>query len=208
MEKTKLIIVGAGGHAMSVVDSIDFRAVELVGFIDGRPDLETFLGYPVLAHDLDQVTSPESFSYFIAIGDNRARHDWYMRIKKTGATFVNIIDSSAIISEDVVMGEGNFVGKQAIVNRGAEIGDNNIINTRALIEHRCVVGSHNHVSTNSVLNGDVVLGDGTFVGSSSVTNGQLSIGSWSIIGSGSSVIRSVEDNVTVVGTPARVVKRR
>ena len=208
MNKPKLIIVGAGGHAMSVVDSVNPNTTELIGFIDEYARNDTFLGRPIIAQRFEQIDAPENYSFFIAIGDNHVRYKWYAHLKNAGMHIINIIDSSAIVSHTARIGEGNFIGKLAVVNSFAEIGDNNIINTRALVEHRCRVGSHNHVSTNSVLNGDVIVGDGTFVGSSSVTNGQLTIGSWSIIGSGSSVIRNVGDSVTVVGTPARVIKRR
>ncbi len=39
-------------------------------------------------------------------------------------------------------------------------------------------------------------------------NGQLKIGSNTIIGSGSVIIKDVPENVTAVGVPARVIKRR
>ena len=77
-----------------------------------------------------------------------------------------------------------------------------------MIEHECKVGDHNHLSTNSVINGNVIVGNSVFLGSSSVCNGQLKIGSNTIIGSGSVIIKDVPENVTVVGVPARVIKRR
>ena len=60
----------------------------------------------------------------------------------------------------------------------------------------------------SVINGNVIVEDNVFMGSSSVCNGQLKIGHDSIIGSGSVIIRDVPAKVTVVGVPARVIKRR
>ena len=39
-------------------------------------------------------------------------------------------------------------------------------------------------------------------------NGQLKIAHDSVIGSGSVVIRDIPANVTVVGNPARIIKRR
>ena len=55
---------------------------------------------------------------------------------------------------------------------------------------------------------NVIVGNSVFLGSSSVCNGQLKIGSNTIIGSGSVIIKDVPENVTVVGVPARVIKRR
>ena len=58
------------------------------------------------------------------------------------------------------------------------------------------------------INGNVIVESNVFVGSSAVFNGQLKIAHDSVIGSGSVVIRDIPANVTVVGNPARIIKRR
>lgn len=203
----KLILIGAGGHAKSVADSIDKSEYELCGFLDSNKK-GTHLGLPILGAQIEDIPDYEKYSYFISIGDVGYRKLWFERLRGQGLNIINIIDPSAIISNSVKMGIGNFVGKMAIINADAEIGDNNVINTKALIEHECKVGDHNHLSTNSVINGNVIVENGVFMGSSSVCNGQVRIGSNVIIGSGSVIIADVPENVTVVGVPARVIKRR
>ena len=64
-----------------------------------------------------------------------------------------------------------------------------------------------HISTNATINGDTVVEDLVFFGSTAVANGQLKIGKNSVVGSGSVVIRDVEPFTTVVGVPARIIKR-
>lgn len=203
----KLILIGAGGHAKSVADSIDKSEYELCGFIDSNKK-GTHLGLPIFGTELEDIPSYEEYSYFVSIGDVGYRKLWFDGIRERGLRIINIVDSSAVISASAKIGIGNFVGKIAVINADAEIGNNNIINTKALIEHECKVGDHNHLSTNSVINGNVVVGNSVFVGSSSVCNGQLKIGSNAVIGSGSVIIKDVPENVTVVGVPARVIKRR
>lgn len=202
-----LIVIGAGGYAKSVVDSIDFSLYEMKGFIDDYKNEKEHLGYPILGKNLDCVKNPEGFFYFVAIGNNEKRTRWYKELKSRNLQIINIIDSSAMVSNCVKIGEGCFVGKMAIVNSKAIIGDNCIINTKALVEHGCHIGSHINISTNTVLNGDVCVGDMSFVGSCSVINGQINIGRNVMIGSGSVVIQDIEDDTTVVGVPAKVIKR-
>lgn len=202
-----LIIIGAGGYAKSVVDSIDKHVYHVYGFIDDYKTDKFHLGYPILGKDIKCIENPKEFFYFIAIGDNEKRCNWYKKLKSKNLKLVNIIDKSAIISNQANIGEGCFVGKMAIINSKAKIGDNCIINTRALIEHGCTIGNHINISTNSVLNGDVKVGDSTFIGSCSVVNGQLGIGHNVIVGSGSVVIRNIENNCTAVGVPARIIKK-
>lgn len=205
--KRKLIIIGAGGYAKSVLDSLNLQQYDLIGFLDERPDKREHLGYPVLAHNLQDIPDLENLSFFIAIGSDPKRKVWFDRLDSMGAHFASVWDSSAIVSPLAKVGRGCFIGKMAIVNAGVEIGDNVVINTTALVEHGSNVGNHANISTKAVLNGDVSVGEGTFIGSGSVVIGQLDVGSWSIVGAGAIVTMDVESGVTVAGVPARVVRR-
>lgn len=204
---TKIIFIGAGGHSKSVADAMDRSKYKLCGFIDENKK-GIHIGVPIFGERIEDVPNYKEYSYFVSIGDVCYRKLWFDRLIEKNLKVINIIDPSAIISSSAKIGIGNFVGKMAVINADAEIGNNNVINTKALIEHECKVGSHNHLSTNSVINGNVIVEDGVFIGSSSVCNGQLKIEHDSIIGSGSVVIENVPAKVTVVGVPARVIKRR
>ena len=53
----KLILIGAGGYAKSVLESIDYFNYELEGFIDEFSKEREHLGYPILANSLDELSS-------------------------------------------------------------------------------------------------------------------------------------------------------
>lgn len=200
----KLILIGAGGYAKSVIDSLDKNKYELIGFIDEIKSGE-HLGYKILGNTVDD-TKHLDCSYFISIGDNQKRKKWFERLIGRNLSIINVIDKSSIVSKNVRLGIGVFIGKLAIVNSDVTIGDNVIINTKALMEHGTSVGKHSNISTNTTINGDTKIGEECFIGSSSVVNGQLKIGNRSIIGSGAVVIRDVRENITVAGVPAKEIK--
>ncbi len=204
-----LIIVGAGGYAKSVLDSLDITNFRMIGFLDDiKPVGTEHLGYPVIGNDIDAVDNFRDYVYFIAIGNNAKRKRWYERLKAKDRdlSLINVIDRTAIVSRNATIGEGSFIGKLAIVNSGASVGNNTVINTRALVEHGCRIGDHVNVSTCTTLNGDVIVDEGGFVGSGAVVNGQLTIGSWALVGSGAVVIRDVEPATVVVGVPAKEIE--
>ncbi|MCE9675724.1 acetyltransferase [Paraclostridium bifermentans] len=201
----KIIFIGAGGYAKSAIDALSLYNHNIEGFIDDYKEGK-HLGYNILGKDIDDIKTPKNYEYFISIGDNIKRKNWYDKLKNKGLNLINIVDPTAILSDNTQIGEGCFIGKMAIINSDVLIGNNCVINTKALVEHGCRIGNHVNISTNSVLNGDVNVKDGAFVGSCSVVNGQLCIGEKAMIGSGTVVIRDVESCSTVVGVPARKIK--
>lgn len=203
----KLIIIGAGGYAKSVLNSIDYYNYKIKGFLDEFATDKEHLGYQILWHSLDEIKDSEQYFYFIAIGNNEHRKIWYDRLAEKKLKLINVVDRSAIISSESKIGSGCFFGKMSVVNSNAIIGNNCIINTKSLVEHGCKVHNHVNISTNAVINGDVEVGEGSFMGTCSVTIGQKKVGSWSTIGAGAVVINDVRDNVTVAGIPARIIKR-
>ncbi len=200
----KLILIGAGGFAKSVMDSVDTSNFELAGFIDCY-NKESHLGFPVLGKNLDDIINPEKYVYFISIGNARHRQVHFKALKERDLELINVIDKTALVGTDVKFGTGCFVGKLVVVNRDVTIGDNCIINTKALLEHGCRIGSHVNISTCSILNGDVHVGNESFVGSGAIVNGQVKIGHQAVVGSGAVVVRNVGDKMTVVGVPARAI---
>lgn len=205
--KSKLILIGAGGYAKSVIDSIDEKKYQIYGFID---DIKSglHLGLPIFSDNIENFENKEEYVYFISIGDNDKRKYWYDKIIEYNLKIINVIDKTAILASDITYGRGIFIGKAAIINSDVRIGENVIINTKALVEHGGRIGNHSNISTNATLNGDVVVGNKCMVGSSSVVNGQLRIGDNSIIGSGAVVINNVDDNIVVAGIPAKKIKER
>ena len=203
--KKRLIVIGAGGFAKSVIDSLDYNAYELAGFVDTYKK-GMHQGFDIIGDTLDGISDRDLYVYFIAIGDPVDRSLWFDKLRSLSLEQINVIDNTALISRSTCLGEGIYIGKMCIVNSDSILGDGVVVNTRSLIEHGNSIGYCSNISTNVVLNGDVKVGDMTFVGSCTVVNGQLSLGSNSIIGSGSVVIRDIPDNVVVAGSPTRVIK--
>ena len=203
--KKKLIIIGAGGFAKSIIDSINYTEIDLIGFIDTYKQ-GYHEGYPIIANDVNEIKNPQDYVYFIGVGEPKVRYQFLHLLRENQLPLINIIDSTSLISQKVELGESIYIGKLCIVNSGCKLNDGVVVNTRSLIEHGNQIDFCSNISTNVVLNGDVKVGDRTFVGSCTVVNGQISIGSQSIIGSGSVVIRNIADKVVVAGSPTRLIR--
>lgn len=203
--KKKLIVIGAGGFAKSIIDSINYTELELVGFIDTYKQ-GYHQGYPIIANDISQIENPNDYVYFIGVGEPKYRIQFLCLLKEYKLPLINIIDPTALLSCNVDIGEGIYIGKMCIINSDTKLSDGVVINTRSLIEHGNFIGVCSNISTNVVLNGDVKVGQCSFIGSCTVVNGQITIGDNSTIGSGSVVIRNIPNKVVVAGSPTRLIR--
>ena len=168
-----IVLVGFGGHAKSVADSIERTGkYNIVGYTDVKEDMACdrykYLGTDdVLAgvYGRNVKCAAVCVGY---MGKGDVRDILYDKLKDIGYELPVIIDPSAIVSETAVIGEGTFVGKGAIINAEAKIGKMCIINSKALVEHEDVIGDYSHVAVGADLCGQVELGDHVFVGAGAV----------------------------------------
>jgi sugar O-acyltransferase (sialic acid O-acetyltransferase NeuD family) len=209
----KVIIVGAGGHAQVIADALICRArlgekLELIGFLDDDLSLKgkVFLGAPVLGR-IDELDACKHDALVVGIGNNRTRMSVYNRLQSKGARFLSVIHPSAVIASDAAIGQGTVVFGGTVINTGSVIGPNVIVNTGATIDHHAHIAAHAHIAPGVHLGGTVTVGEGAFFGIGSNVLPNLTIGNWSTIGAGAVVVNDIPSNVTVVGVPAKVIKR-
>jgi len=211
----KIVLVGAGGHALSVIDSIQSnKEYEIVGITElGYVVGEKVLGYEILGNDsiLKSVFDSGVKYAFItvgSIGNTSLREKLYRMLKSNGFILPAIIDKSSNIGSDVSLGEGIYVGKNSAVNAKSTIGDMAIINTSALIEHSCCIDKFTHIGPGAVICGDVKIGAFTHVGANSTVIQGINIGDHSLIGAGSIVVHDVPSQVIAYGNPCKVVRNK
>ena len=131
--KSKLILVGGGGHCKSCIDVIEAEGkFAIIGIVDiPRKRGEKILGYEVIANDQELPALMEKYSNFLItmgqIKSPRARIKLYTQIKQLGGTFPIVVSPRAYVSRHALLGEGTIVMHDAIVNTSADIGKNCII---------------------------------------------------------------------------------
>ncbi|HVJ50744.1 acetyltransferase [Desulfitobacterium sp.] len=208
-----MVLVGAGGHALSVIDSLQAKdEYEIVGITDMIKVVgEKVLDYEVIGNDtllkpIFECGVPFAFITVGSIGDTSLRKNLFDRLKDIGFTLPTIVDPTARIGRNVHLGEGVYIGKNTVINPHSEIGDMTIINTGAIIEHGCHIKEFSHVGSGAVICGDVKIGAHTHIGANATVIQGLSIGKNSIIGAGSVVVHDLPQQVIAYGNPCKVVK--
>ncbi len=189
-----LLLIGAGGHARSLIDLIETQGEWHIQGLIGLPEQvgSTVLSYPVLGSDEDlpilRSTCPAALLAIGQLPDPAPRQRLASQLKHLGFLCPVVISPNAVVSRHASLGEGSVVGHGAIVNAGATVGTHCIINTGALIEHDAQVGDHCHVSTGALVNGGVHLGHGCFIGSGAMLREGLQLPAGTVISAGKRVM--------------------
>jgi len=128
--------------------------------------------------------------------------------RKFGERFLLLRHPRAWVGDNVPIGLGSIVCAGALVTTDISIGRFVQLHVGCTIGHDTVIEDFVTIAPGANVSGRVLVGEGTFVGAGAVILPDVKVGRWTIIGAGAVVTRPVPDNVTVVGSPARVIAQR
>ena len=219
MPKTKLIIIGVGGHAHSVIDIVESGEHHTVlGMLDtssARTDRKFTYQVWASEHDIDAIlakkASQNQSELVVAIGNNFDRSQIHNQIKSQTpkVEFACLVHPRAHVSRRATIGVGSVVMAGAIVNAGCKIGDGVIINSNAVVDHDCVIGDFSSVAPGAILGGRVSIGERSSIGLGAKLIHNLNIGNDVCVGAGAVVLNNIDiDSVVAYGNPSKVIRSR
>lgn len=193
---TPLLLIGGGGHCLSVIEVLESIDAPVGGVVHGPGCVCAPVGgYPALGHDDDLARLRERFdAALVTVGQIKSpsiRQRLYACLRELDFRLPTIVASTAYCAHSAELGEGTVVLHKAMVNAAALVGHNGIVNSCALVEHGVVLGNHCHVATGAVVCGDAKIGDGSFIGAGAVVREGVVIGENCVIGMGTRVWRDV-----------------
>jgi sugar O-acyltransferase (sialic acid O-acetyltransferase NeuD family) len=197
------IILGAGGHARVVADTLRSAGEEVRGCVAPIPPVDQIPGCPWLGDEDAVVGAQHEIVLANGVGSIGAiglRRAIYIRWQERGFRFPPIISPRAVIGGDVQVAAGVVIFAGVVLQTGVRIDENVLVNTCASIDHDSQIGAHSHVAPGAVLCGSVRIGLGVHVGAGSVIVQEKQIGNNAVIGAGAVVLGDVPMGAVIHGT--------
>jgi len=204
-----VIIIGAGGHAVSVAETVLAGGHHIRVFVSEAHETTDLLGVPVVAADTHPEQDP-STHVVLAIGDNFQRERaWKRYVAAVGeARLPALIHPSAHVSSLATIAPGTVILQGAIVGSGAQVGYACLINTGAILDHESALEDYASLAPGAVTGGRVRIGTRSAISIGATLTHGISIGADTVIGAASLVTTDMPGNVVAYGTPARIVRPR
>lgn len=209
----KIAIIGAGGFGREVkmlIDQINDveKKFDFIGYYDDNIRQGTLInGFPVLGKidDMNQIT--ETIYITLALGNPTFKKSAIERIKNKNVVFESLIHPNVLIgSDNVLIGKGVVICAGNILTCDINVKDFVIINLACTIGHDTIIEDYVSLMPGVNVSGEVVLNESVYVGTGVKIINQIEVGENTIIGAGAIVSKSLPENCTAVGIPAKPIK--
>ena len=191
----ELALYGYGGHAREVAAQID---QPITFFVDDKYLTEETK--PISEFD------PTKYLIMVAVADSKDRFDMVQRLPKETQFFTFIHPTALILSDNVQVGVGSFIGANSILTTNIKLGKHTILNRGNQIGHDSEIGDYFSAMPGAIISGNVKIHDCVYMGTNSSIKEKLSIHSLSTIGMNSCVVKHIKEPGVYVGVPVRKIK--
>jgi sugar O-acyltransferase (sialic acid O-acetyltransferase NeuD family) len=216
MSQSDLIIYGAGGFAREVAWLAESAPAEwgtLRCFVDDDPARAgtSLNGYEVLSLESAQARYAGA-GVAVAVGSPGARRSVAARAEAAGFAPTTLVHPSCHRSRWVEIGDGTVVCAGTSLTTNIVLGRHVQINLHCTIGHDVVLADFVTLAPGVHVSGYVEIDAGAYLGTGAcIINGAsgsvLRIGADAVVGAGAVVTRDVAADTTVVGVPAKALRR-
>ena len=206
-----IYILGSGGLAKEVYFLIkEINKFDVIAFIDieeKKNIIFTEKSVPVISEE-DFLNQIHLITPKIAIGIGDPILIEKLSIKFNDFDFPNLIHPNVVLDHDnISMGKGNILSPGVIMTTNIIIGDFNIFNLSVTIGHDVKIGNGNVFNPSVNISGQVKIDNSNLFGVGSIVLQEKSIGSNSTLGASALLTKNVEDNIVLVGIPAKKITK-
>ena len=196
----KKALIGNGGHTREVMAQMNQR---LIRFVDDKYCIE---GDDKLLPLSD--FNPNIYEVMICISNPKDRYEIVNKLPKETKYFSFIHPTALILSDDVNVDEGSFIGAYSILTTNIKIGKHSILNRYCQIGHDSQSGDYLTMMPGSVISGNCNIGNRVYFGTNSSVKEKINICDDVTIGLNSGVVKNINESGIYGGVPAKVIKER
>lgn len=212
-------VFGASGFGREVIPLVRQslkasmrQSWELV-FVDDAPASDQTNGIPTMKY-VEWLERPVASRHAcIAIANSRAREDVVSRCNNDNIGFFQVRASNVVELDAVQIGDGAILCPFVTLTSNVIIGRFFQANIYSYVAHDCIIGDFVTFAPRVHCNGNVHIHAHAYIGTAAIIRqgrpGEpIVIGAGAVVGMGAVVTKSVADGATVIGNPARNMKRR
>lgn len=206
----EVYIIGAGTYGEAMYELAEDCGYKVIGYLDeDNQKINTYVMGVKVVGKFSDYTDEEirEKNFIVAIGNNKIRCDIMTRINNANGVTPTLIHPTVQVSKSAKIGKGVYIQAGAVIWTKAEIGDFVIVSPNTVIAHHTKIHKACLISTLCAVGANIEIGEYSFFGIGSIViTGVKKIGKNVYLGAGTTVIKDADDNVLLVGSPAKKLR--
>lgn len=147
--------------------------------------------------------NPDKYVVMIAVANSKDREDIVKQLPVNTQYFTFIHPTAQLMNNDIIIGEGSFIGANSIITCNVEIGKHAILNRANHIGHDCRIGNYFSAMPGSIVSGNVNLGNKVYLGTNSSIREKITICDNVTIGLNTGIVKDISLSGTYIGQNTR-----
>ena len=219
MSSDLFAIYGASGHGRETMPLARLQlaaagvTADRLVFVDDALGSAHLNGHRLLSY-ADFLAEPARQRYAVlAIADSAVREKLATRLAEDGVHAWTVQAPNVVCLDAVDLGEGAILSPFVTLTSNLRIGRYFHANVGSRVAHDCVIGDFVTFAPGVHCNGNVVIEDHVYIGAGAIIKQgfpgkPLTIGRGAVVGMGAVVTKDVVASTTVIGNPARLIKKK
>jgi sugar O-acyltransferase (sialic acid O-acetyltransferase NeuD family) len=205
-----MLVIGAQGHAKEIAGILRQLNESSVYFYDDvTKDIgETLFDiFPIIRNfkDAEELMKQDP-RFILGLGNPKHRTSLADKFRRGGGQLTSIISPLASIGAyHVKLGTGLNIMTGAVITENVVIGEGTLVHTHASVHHDTIVGDFCELSPGCRILGHAKIGHHVSIGTNAVVLPGVKIGDNAVVAAGAVVTRDVGAGATVIGVPAKRV---
>jgi sugar O-acyltransferase (sialic acid O-acetyltransferase NeuD family) len=204
-----MIVAGAGGHAREIAGILaelgETNGVYLFDDISASAPEVIWGTFPVVREaSAARKLLLQDARFILGVGKPAYRKALYEKLIDLGGAPYSVISPFAHVGRfNTILGDGLNIMTGAVITEDVVVGNGSLIHINASVHHDCRIGLFCELSPGCRLLGKVATGNCVSIGSNAVVLPGITIGDHAVIGAGAVVTKNVPAGTVVKGVPAK-----
>jgi len=202
----KIAVIGNGDLAKQLLGFLNPTMESIIVYFDDFHKQNNQTHFP-FSKWKDEIFSEHNFIVGLGYKNLDVKNKIISDLNNLNRKLLSFCHTSSFVNKSANIGQSVFVYPMCNIDQNVTLNDGVVLNNSTVVSHDSFIGKCTYISPGVTISGRVKIGENCFIGSGTTIANDVIIGNNVIIGIGSIVTSNIPENLSVIGSPLKILKK-